>query len=276
MSHTQRVDRSNPALIVLAVDQSESMSDPLAGSTISKAQAVADHINNLLYELVLRSVKNPREEPRPYFFVDVVGYSTDDSGQPVVRRELAPVSPDGGPFSTTQYAARPLRIDSQPGAGGATNRPVWVEPRASGGTPMCLALDHAGRMAADWVREHPRGYPPIVINMSDGEATDGDPSVWCRRIQGLATEDGHTLVFNIGLSDHPAQPALFPSSVTGLGDPYAERLFEMSSPLPAPMIQSANGQGIAVAPGARAFAFNADIRTLALFLNVGTSIGRAV
>jgi hypothetical protein len=40
------------------------------------------------------------------------------------------------------------------------------------------------------------------------------------------------------------------------------------------MVDIARAQGIAVRPDARGFAFNADIKALALFLNVGTSIGR--
>lgn len=276
MSYVQRVDRLNPALIVFVVDQSESMRDPLGGGAVSKSEAVAEHINNLLYELVLRSVKNPREEPRPYFFVSVIGYSTTAEGRSVIRQEMRTLGETDLPVSTTQYAAAPLRIVSSSTGRGISHRPIWVEPHAQGGTPMCAALDRAGRLVADWVRRHPASYPPIVMNLSDGEATDGDPGVWCRRIQSLATSDGQTLVFNISLSDRPAQPLLFPSGATGLGDEYAERLFAMSSPLPAPMQASAQGLGLDVRPGARAFAYNADIRALAAFLNVGTSIGRAM
>ncbi|MBK9697520.1 MAG: hypothetical protein IPO80_09105 [Propionibacteriaceae bacterium] len=46
----------------------------------------------------------------------------------------------------------------------------------------------------------------------------------------------------------------------------------MSSPLPESMLASALSLGLSVRPKSRGFAYNAD-RTLAAFLNVGTSIG---
>ena len=59
MTYAQRLDRVNPGLIVLLVDQSESMAEPLAGGYVSKAAVVAEHLNSLLYELILRCVKTP-------------------------------------------------------------------------------------------------------------------------------------------------------------------------------------------------------------------------
>ena len=40
------------------------------------------------------------------------------------------------------------------------------------------------------------------------------------------------------------------------------------------MIDIAGSQGIPIREAARGFAFNADIKALTLFLNVGTNIGR--
>jgi len=71
------------------------------------------------------------------------------------------------------------------------------------------------------------------------------------------------------------RPIVFPTDRTALPDRLAHRLLEMSSPLPSDMVHTARGQGLDVVPGSRGFAYNADLRTLALFLNVGTSVGRA-
>jgi hypothetical protein len=275
MSYRRRIDRLHPALILMLVDQSDSMAEPIAGGPVSKAEAVADQINTLLYELVLRCVKTPREPPRAYFSVGVIGYSTAESGEPLVG-SVGAVAGTDGITSTTELAENPLRVEIHAGPGGvAINAPVWIEPMARGGTPMCTALNRAGELAARWVAQHPDSFPPVVVNLSDGEATDGDPAVWARRLRSLSTSDGHLLLFNLNISARTATTSLFPADDGRLPDGYARTLFGMSSPLPPPMIEVARSQGIGVGPGARGFGFNADMKGLALFLNVGTSIGRA-
>jgi hypothetical protein len=274
MSYQRRIDRLSPALIIIMVDQSESMSEAIGGGTTSKAQAVADQLNTLLYELVLRCVKSPREAPRAYFHVSVIGYSTTPHGDPIVESALS-MAPASGVVSTTDLAAKPLRVENRAGtAGGVVNSPVWVEPVARGGTPMCGAFDQAGRLSADWVGRYPDGFPPVIVNLTDGEATDGDPAVWASRLRSLSTSDGQLLLFNLSLSADTAAGGIFPSGTDGLGSAYAAKLFHMSSPLPPSMLDMARSQGIAVRPGAHGFAYNADIKALAAFMNVGTSIGR--
>src|SRR5262245_35022876 len=151
MSYDRRIDRLHPALIIVLVDQSDSMTEPIGGSRVPKAQAVADRINLLLHELVLRCAKTRGEPPRPYFSVSVIGYSTTDDGEPIVESVLR-VDSAAESATTTELAADPLRIESRPGPrGGTVNAPVWVEPVGRGGTPMCAAIDRAGQLAASWV-----------------------------------------------------------------------------------------------------------------------------
>jgi hypothetical protein len=278
VSHERRIDRLSPGLIVFLVDQSESMSALLPGSGVSKAQAVADQINRLIYELILRSVKSPREPPRAYFYAAVVGYSSAPDGSPLVGHCLTGSSAHPmGLLSTTELAANPLRIDHVAGAapGQTINAPIWLDPIARGGTPMCRALNVAGSICAWWVEQYPAAFPPVLVNLTDGDSTDGDPAVWGRRLRGLQSEDGGVLLFNINLSERPSMPSLFPADPADLPSAGAELLFEMSSPLPESMLASARSLGLPVTPGSRGFAYNADLRTLVAFLNVGTSIGRA-
>lgn len=276
MTYQRRIDRLNPGLILLLVDQSESMIEPIANGLGSKAEAVAEQINQLIYELILRCVKTPREPPRDYFYVGLLGYSTTSDGSPVVRSLLPAPLDNAWLASTSDLAAHPLRIERKRfPAGGEVNAPVWVEPTSQGGTPMCGAMDRAGRIAAEWTQRFPQTFPPIVLNLSDGEATDGQPETWADRLRSLATSDGHLLLFNVTLSTEKANPVIFPANEHDLTDRYARRLFALSSPLPRQMVDSAIAQGLSVSPGSRGFAHNADLRTLALFLNIGTSIGRA-
>lgn len=277
MSHSQRIDRIRPANLIFLIDQSDSMRNEMAGAATARDRTVADTINSFLFELILKCVKSPQEGPRPYFALGVIGYRTDDAGRPVVGSAL------GGPFAdqprawTTDLAATPLRIDAStsPGSTAVVSKPIWVEPHAAGGTPMCAALDLAGRIAKSWVDGYPDSFPPIVINITDGESTDGDPTPWARRLQSLATTDGNVLLFNLNITGDATAPILFPDRPDGLPAD-GQRLFAMSSPLPPLMVEAARQEGHQVRPGARAFGFNADLRAVVSFLNVGTAVGGLV
>lgn len=54
--------------------------------------------------------------------------------------------------------------------------PVWIDPVAKPRTPMSEAFNRAGAVLADWVKSHPESFPPILINISDGAATDSGKS----------------------------------------------------------------------------------------------------
>src|ERR671931_547387 len=61
-------------------------------------------------------------------------------------------------------------------------------------TPMSSAFKMAAEIVQRWVAEHPKGFPPIVINITDGEATDGDPVPEAKALCSLGSDDGATLV----------------------------------------------------------------------------------
>ena len=111
------------------------------------------------------------------------------------------------------------------GAGGLVeqviNFPVWFDPAAHGRTPMCKALVAAHQVVAGFVGQYPNCFPPIIINVTDGAATDGDPEPFAVALQGIASTDGNVLVFNIHISESGMQPVLFPTCQEMLVDPYA-------------------------------------------------------
>src|SRR4030042_4548749 len=176
--YTTEISRGNPTCFLFLIDQSGSMEDPFGGeSSGSKAQAVADAINRLLQNLVLRCAK--AEGIRDYFHVGVIGYGAKVGpafGGDLAGESLVPISAKGD---------RPLMIEERmqkvpDGAGGVVEQavkfPVWFEPLAKGPTPMKQALKKAEGILSDWLNAHPDCFPPIAINISDGEPTDGDPS----------------------------------------------------------------------------------------------------
>ena len=257
------------------------MIEPMAGDErVAKAVSMADRLNSLLYELVMRSIKSPQEGPRPYFAVAAIGYGTTDDGQALVQSAFGGTLASRTLVWTSDLATNPLRVEererlSQDGRLQKYNFPVWIEPVTQGGTPMGQAFNHAGLLVKEWIGSHPAGFPPLIVNLTDGESTDGDPRVWAERIRSLETSDGPALIFNLGLSSSDATPILFPSSAGQVaGDPFAHVLFEMSSVLPPFMIEAAQMNGLPIQHGARGLGYNADLRSVVTFLNIGTNVSR--
>ncbi len=56
MTYTAEISRSNPSCFIFLIDQSGSLQDPFGGgeSTKKKADGVADAINKLLQNLVIK------------------------------------------------------------------------------------------------------------------------------------------------------------------------------------------------------------------------------
>jgi hypothetical protein len=267
------ISRANPSLFVFLLDQSASMQDPIgSGEGKRKCDVVADALNRLLSELTIRCAKE--EGVRDYFSVSVIGYGGSNVG-PALAGSLAgqvlvPLS---------AIAASPARLESRPkkvpdGAGGLVEQeikfPIWVDPVASGGTPMVGALTRAQSVASGWLNERPACFPPVVLNLTDGEANDGDPTSAAEALRQLASADGAVLLFNLHVSSDNSSPISFPDSEEHLPNQYAKLLFNMSSLLPGHMRGYAQQQGIAVSEGTRGFVFNADMTSVVQFLDIGT------
>ena len=276
MAYTAEVSRQNPSCILFLIDQSGSMSDPFGGQSRkskNKAERLADAVNRLLFELSIRCTKDHNEGVRNYYDVGVIGYGTQVGsalGGALKGRDLVPIR---------EVADNPARVDErtqkvEDGAGGLSEQtvkfPVWFDAVASGGTPMCQALRRAHTLLHTWVQAHPQSFPPIVINITDGEATDGEPRIPAQTLRQLATNDGNLLLFNLHLSSHRGYPILYPDSDSGLPDEYAQQLFEMSSLLPSHIREAAQSKDYAVGSESRGFVFNADIVEVIQFLDMGT------
>ena len=140
------------------------------------------------------------------------------------------------------------------------------------GTPMCTALGYCSQVVRAWIEAHPGSFPPMVINLTDGESTDGMPVPFAEDLKSLATSDGNVLLFNCHLSGRDAQPVFLPPTDSMLPDEYARDLFGMSSNLPDKLRHMAEVKGISAPTGCRAMAFNADAVSLLKLLNVGTQV----
>ncbi len=274
MPYSAEISRSNPTCFLFLLDQSKSMLGPISGGQgKTKADAVADSLNRLLYTLVLRCVWGQNVLDR--FHVGVLGYGRQvfpALGGALAGRELVPIG---------ELARSPLRVEQrttlvQDGHSGQVEQivkmPVWLDPAGSGKTPMCQCLERAAQVVSRYLLEHPTCYPPVVINLTDGEATDGNPEGSASRLCELASEDGAVLLFNAHISSCSEKAVEFPDAEAGLPDDYARRLFRMSSQLPPAMQDAARQAGLNVAEQSRGFVFNADLDSIVRFLDIGTRV----
>lgn len=116
---------------------------------------------------------------------------------------------------------------------------------------MCQALQAAHDVTRNFIAQYPGCFTPIVINITDGIATDGDPEPVAAGLSGLTSQDGNVLLMNIHISPEGSSPILLPASDAELTDDYARRLFRMSSPLPGEMLENAHTLDSSVGVGAR-------------------------
>lgn len=278
MLYKAEISRYNPALFVFLLDQSYSMSGQFGGqaSGISKADGVADAINRMLSNLVIRC--SDGEIVRDYFHISVLGYGAEQ-GQvtPALSgalkgKEIVPISEVG------DYPARiEDRVIKQPdGAGGVIDMPVkfpvWFEPIAGNDTPMTKVINEARRIINTWISQpqHKDAFPPIVINLTDGESTDGDPLSPARDLTSLSTSDGQVLLFNCHISSVVSTPILFPENSSSIPDQYGKKMFEMSSRLTASMMNYGRKEGFILSDNSRGFVFQADLVDVIRFLDIGT------
>ena len=251
MPYAAEITRTNPTCFLFLIDQSSSMLEPFAGrADKQKAEGVADAINRLLQNLILKCTKS--DGIRDYFHVGVIGYGgrvVSALGGALAGQILVPIS---------EMANNPLHVEQRTrkvddGAGGLIEQkfkfPVWFEARATGKTPMCEAMKLAKQYLEVFLDRFPACYPPLVINITDGMATDGDPLLPAVALQQLASNDGNVLLFNTHVSDSQVTPVEYPAAEAALPDKFAKLLFRMSSALPPRLLEAARADKVPVQPG---------------------------
>ena len=264
------ISRQNPACLIFLIDQSGSMEEPIAGGTgEKKKQVVADAINRLLYNTVLRCSKE--DGVRPYFDIGVWSYDGTGGVKPAFNADLS---------SIAQIAEQPRRMETRKrrmpdGMGGVYEDefqlPIWFDAVAQGNTPMNAAFNAVIAPLRAWVNQHATSFPPIIINLTDGAYTDQSPAATVSELMRLGTSDGRTLVFNCHISQTPGIAVTFPSDGQAAGfTGLARELYELSSLLPEPMRRQAQAKGYQLENGARGYVYNADLVTMIDFLDIGT------
>lgn len=280
MPYEMRVTRKDPSCVLFLLDQSGSMDAPFGEEPERrKCEGAADAINAILRELIRVCTRGTPPELRHYFDVGVIGYGSKEdyagSAFDWTHEILVPII-ELAKHSKTVKKKVP-HTDEEKGVVVEVEKEVsiWFEPIAYDGTPMCKAFSLAYDTIKEWVEKHPKSFPPVVVNITDGESTDGDPTPHAKKLMELSTEDGNVLLFNCHISSvKGATKVIFPadiSEVNVLGDPYASLLFDISSELPDIMLRQARELGYrTIKEGARGFSFNAGMVELVHLLRIGT------
>jgi hypothetical protein len=280
MSYTAEISRSNPSCFLFLIDQSGSMSDEYKDilPRKSKAQALADVINRLLQQLVIKCAKGDSTNPmgvRDYYYIGVIGYGDNGAGPAFggihSGKELVSIS---------SIANNPVRIEERnkkqsDGAGGLVDTtvkfPIWFDSTAEGGTPMTEAFKKANDIISNWLSKNPNCFPPVVINITDGASTDGDPLNEMERLKNQSSNDGNVILFNLHTHTSGTNPLTFPGTEASLPDQYSKMLFNGSSLLPDFMKNVASNEfSINLSNDARAFILNGNIDVIITAIEIGT------
>ena len=277
--YSQEISRRHRAAIVIAIDQSSSMSGRMniKDQELSKSDVVSMVTGKLIDELIMRTHRDNCY--RYYYDIAIIGYSGDQVYS-LLGSELAfhPI---------TMLANRSVRrarycltyATLEQGAVSFNEEvSMWVEPHAEGATPMYKMINVVTNLVAEWCakEENRESFPPLVFNITDGEASDADYEMLRRaaqRLKNTGTEDGNTLFVNIHISsDTNHAPIIFPAAhEVPISVRYAHLLMDMSSLIPEQMHSYiALCRPNFVKPPYLAMSYNASMSELIVMLNIGS------
>ena len=287
--YTKNWSGTHPGCLIALIDQSKSMEDPFGqsqtGSGQRKCDAVARVVNRFLDELINLNTtisRNGAVDVRPRADIALVSYY----GNGTIASALPSPLSQQDFVNLQELQSNPIRVETrtkkEPDGGGNLKDVevpfrIWVEPYADGGTPMLQALRHAKKLAGDWAASHQDCYPPVILKLTDGIATDSkttsDLEEEAKEIAQIRTSDGAALIFTIHITALQDYPVEYPASVDELpNDPFAKRLFGLTSAIPESATQPLDTLlGRSVPPGARGLIFNGDAESILLMFRFATA-----
>ena len=259
------ISSTNPCLIIYLLDQSGSMADKFGNASHSKSVELANAINDVIYEVGLRCIGSGGEL-KNRFELAIIGYGKDsDKVQSGWEGQL-----------TNKWVVSIKNIFDYP-LGQDNDKPIWIRPYAIGSTPMTKAFENARRLCNDWISwgNHKECHPPIIINITDGEATDSGNNFnslknEAEQLKRIATNYGAVNILNIHISSRSGDRVLFPNDISNVNDKFAKLLFDMSTPLNENMIRLAQQKGYNIQDNGKGYVFNGNATDLINFLNIGT------
>jgi hypothetical protein len=280
MVYNQQMNSRFPGCIIILLDQSFSMDTPFGyqqeGAGERKCDKVATVLNDFLNVLITSNTDiDSRGQPqtKPRADIAILGYKGSSvnsalKGKLSSRKFVSLPELQMNPIANEQR--RQTEIDET----GTIieymiDFSIWVKPEAGGGTPMCAALSRAVALAEEWVHNFPTCYPPVIINVTDGAVTDGDPKPIADKLRRISTRDGQALLYTVHITDINLAPVEYPAKASELpNDEYTQMLFSISSEIPekgCEMFASLLQRTIEV--GSRGLIFNGDAASIRLMFD---------
>ncbi len=252
------------------------------GRDMTKAEVVAEVANQFISELKERSSRNG--EVRDYYDIAVVGYS---------GRGVSSLLPGKVPFMpivelvNMPACEQSSRVGYTMADGGTKYytelTKCWIEPEASGLTPMFEALIVVRDLIDQWcaMPENSDSYPPFLINITDGESSDceyKDIDIISNRIKSISTNDGEVLFINVHIASLcDSTSIIFPSDEDLTHEVMSNRramsLYQASSYMPDSfndVICDIKGIRPSAISRFKGVGFNSSITELVSILNIGS------
>ena len=276
--YTQEITRRHRAAFVLVLDRSGSMQERirLGRMNITCAEAVTLMANALITELIYRCQRT--DALRNYYDIAIVGYSNDevelllDKQGFISIEQLKQMAPERSNVAFEE--------ELPDGSSAMVTHSIteWIKPKAEGTTPMYEAMLRVRDLVGKWCAEpdNRESFPPIVINITDGESSDCDDRELCdicSQIRRQSTADGNTLLLNIHISANNTIPSMvFPMAEELVAaDHYARTLAECSSIMPEAFNESIQQiKGAGATPPFIGMGYNASIIELLSIINIGS------
>lgn len=267
-----KISSGKPCLIVFLLDQSGSMEDEWTKELGSKANCLANYINQIIREIGLKCMapEGSKVVVKNRFEIAVIGYGKESSVYSAFQGALSFESSEGFIHSIQSLFDKPYQYIDK--------KPVWITPSAFHKTPMTEAFNTAKDVIQSWINwgNHSECHPPILINITDGIPTDSGYKFEllieaAEEIKDLHTVHGDAMIFNCHIDNSITDPILFPDNLNNIYDEYAKVMFEISSMLMPKMIEEANRKHYNLNHYSRGFAYNAGPKELIKFLQIGSS-----
>ncbi len=262
MPYERKVERAHPALIVMIVDDSGSMSGSLPGSSDTCYQWVERYSGIILKELLARCMEVAGETPtvKPRYYLDVIKYGSSV--------ETWQTGAEGDEELDIGQAAKKFTDSGSLGLGANM-----------GGTDTAAAFQFAhDRIEKALLKERfKNSFPPIVFHLTDGESHTDATSI-AQKIMSLSSSDGNVLIVNGYIGTQTALPYKDPNDFPGylseqeVGSQDNGRMFQMSSVMPDTMRENLINDGIfpAIRENVKLFF---DVRTREMLKHVIQVVG---
>ena len=237
MAYSAIIARTNPALCVFLVNQSNSKGNNWSLG-MTRAEKVAELLNASINKLVHYSL-DPDYEVRDFFDISIIGYESDTDF--VFEGSLMGLEI----VSLTMLNDNPIIVEPR----------KWVSPKfGKNEANLTIAFRKVSKVVAEWIDTHPIAFPPIIFHITDGEYDGNDPSEEIKALKKLGTDDGKCLLWNIYVSQEADGTLSLPVDGNEVRSPLAQKLFNWASILPYESLRLTH-----LAKGMRAFSINSDV-----------------